>query len=202
VWHTAQGQGLDRVNPSPATYFSYRAEHRCFEDLGLWDATEVAVTELAEPEQVEAMQVTKGPFPFPSCGCSRWSVGLHRRRRLAPESRDVIVGPGYGLEPLWRRPERDGPDAHRQWETPGDHRRDAPGFRLLSFDRAVFDRRPESPPGSSSARTPRKRPRGEAELPVSDPLTTRSIFMRAVPDPEAWSGPVPTPWDGYAWLFR
>ncbi|MDY7094433.1 MAG: ABC transporter permease [Acidobacteriota bacterium] len=64
VWHTAPGLGFELVNQSPATYFTYRDEGRYFEDIGMWDETEVTVTGLDRPEQVEALSVTDGTLPL------------------------------------------------------------------------------------------------------------------------------------------
>jgi predicted permease len=64
AWHTAPGLGFDLVNQSPATYFTYREESRILEDIGMWDNSQVSVTGLEEPEEVEAMLVTDGTFPI------------------------------------------------------------------------------------------------------------------------------------------
>src|SRR5512145_1762112 len=60
VWHTAPGLGFPVMNQSPATYLTYRAEGRVFEDIGLWDNTSVSVTGAGEPERVSALLVTDG----------------------------------------------------------------------------------------------------------------------------------------------
>jgi predicted permease len=64
LWHTAPGLGFDLVNQSPALHFTYREEGQAFEDVGMWDNTQVSVTGLEEPEQVDAMRVTDGTFPI------------------------------------------------------------------------------------------------------------------------------------------
>ena len=64
VWHTALGLGFDQLNAAPALYFTYRDENRVFEDVGLWDNSQVSITELEEPEQLEAMYVTAGVLPM------------------------------------------------------------------------------------------------------------------------------------------
>jgi predicted permease len=63
VWHTAPGINIKELNSSPATYFTYREEGRAFEDIGLWSRDSVSVTGLAEPEQVEALDVTDATLP-------------------------------------------------------------------------------------------------------------------------------------------
>ncbi|MCH9647840.1 MAG: ABC transporter permease [Deltaproteobacteria bacterium] len=64
VWHTAPGLGWDRVNQSPALYFTYREKSQSFTDTGMWDNGTASVTGLAEPEEVEVIRVTDGIFPL------------------------------------------------------------------------------------------------------------------------------------------
>lgn len=64
LWHTAPGLGFDIVNQSAATYFTYRDDNQSFEDVGMWDDTQVSITGLEEPEQVDALTVTDGTLPL------------------------------------------------------------------------------------------------------------------------------------------
>jgi predicted permease len=65
VWHSAQGWGVSRWMPqSAATYFTYREESRVFEDVGIWNNTQVSVTGLDQPERVTALLVTDGTLPL------------------------------------------------------------------------------------------------------------------------------------------
>jgi predicted permease len=64
VWHVAPGLNIDALDASPTTYLVYREESRFFEDVGLWRGGSAAVTGLAEPEQVEVLQVTDGTLPI------------------------------------------------------------------------------------------------------------------------------------------
>ncbi len=63
VWHTAPGLGMKIMNASPATYFTYKEEGRVFENSGVWNGESVSVTGLAEPEQVDVLNVTEGVLP-------------------------------------------------------------------------------------------------------------------------------------------
>lgn len=63
VWHTAPGLGFQRLNASPATYFTYREEGHVFEKSGIWRSDTATITGLAEPEQVDIMQVTFDVLP-------------------------------------------------------------------------------------------------------------------------------------------
>ena len=64
IWHTAPGLGFEEVNQSPALHFTYVADNRTFESVGMWDNSQVSVTGLDEPEQVEAMYVTHQTLPL------------------------------------------------------------------------------------------------------------------------------------------
>jgi predicted permease len=64
VWHSAPGWGVGGWMPqSAATYFTYREESRVFEDIGIWNNTQVSVTGLDQPERVTALLVTDGTLP-------------------------------------------------------------------------------------------------------------------------------------------
>ncbi|HZQ52880.1 MAG TPA: ABC transporter permease [Bryobacteraceae bacterium] len=63
VWQTAPGIGIADLNASPATYFTYREQNRSFTDIGMWQGDSVSVTGIAEPEQVDAVDVTDGLLP-------------------------------------------------------------------------------------------------------------------------------------------
>jgi predicted permease len=60
LWHRAPGMGLELLNQSPATYFTYRENARTFVDVGLWQTFQVTLTGRNEPERVQALAVTDG----------------------------------------------------------------------------------------------------------------------------------------------
>ena len=64
VWHVAPGLGIQVLNASPSTYFTYREENRVFEDIGLWNDGAVTVTGTAEPERVNTVMFTDGMLPL------------------------------------------------------------------------------------------------------------------------------------------
>ena len=64
VKHRAPGLKVDELPVSPSGYLVYREYGKSFQDIGLWTNDSLAVTGLAEPEQVEAMQVTDGILPI------------------------------------------------------------------------------------------------------------------------------------------
>ena len=62
--HTAPGFKIDNLQAAPSTYFIYREQGKTFEDIGIYQNDSVAVTGLAEPEQVPAIDVTDGVLPI------------------------------------------------------------------------------------------------------------------------------------------
>lgn len=64
VWHTAKGLNLPQVEIAPFLYFTYRDESRALTDIGVWDTGSSSVTGLAEPEQVDTLQVTDATLPL------------------------------------------------------------------------------------------------------------------------------------------
>ena len=49
---------------APFLYYIYREQNRSFEDIGMWNDSSVSVTGLAEPEQVQVLEVTDGLLPL------------------------------------------------------------------------------------------------------------------------------------------
>jgi len=60
VWHTAPGVNLNELNMAASNYFIYREQSRTFEDIGMFQPDTVSITGIAEPEQVDALNVTDG----------------------------------------------------------------------------------------------------------------------------------------------
>ena len=58
LYHRAPGVSIEQANQGPATYVTYRDNHRVFESIGAWESDEVSITGRGEPEQVEALTVT------------------------------------------------------------------------------------------------------------------------------------------------
>ena len=44
IWHKAPGLGFDRLEQSPALYFTYREESKAFTDSGMWNNGTASVT--------------------------------------------------------------------------------------------------------------------------------------------------------------
>jgi predicted permease len=61
VRHYAPGMGFhDAIGMSPSMLYTYRNESRVFQSIGLWMPAAATVTGLAEPERVQALQITFG----------------------------------------------------------------------------------------------------------------------------------------------
>jgi predicted permease len=64
VWHSAPGINMPILNMAPSNYFIYREQNHSVQDIGAYGDDSVAVTGLAEPEQVDALLVTDGTLPL------------------------------------------------------------------------------------------------------------------------------------------
>jgi predicted permease len=64
VWEKAPGLGINDMNASPATYFTFREENHTFQDTGLWRTDSFSVTGFGQPEQVDSLEVTDGTLPI------------------------------------------------------------------------------------------------------------------------------------------
>lgn len=137
VWHQAPGINLPLLQQSPATYLTYRESGHVFEDIGMWDATQVSVTDRGDPERVQALLVTDGFLPVlrvqPSLG------RLFSREDDSPGSPSrVVLTYGY-----WQRKFGGATDAIGQnLKIDGTSREVIgvlpPTFRFLRTDAAVL----------------------------------------------------------------
>lgn len=62
--HTAPGVNFPDVKPAPFLYFTYREQGRSFQSVGLYAPDSRSVTGLAEPEQVQCLDVTAEILPM------------------------------------------------------------------------------------------------------------------------------------------
>lgn len=62
--HTAPGVNFPDVRPAPFLYFTYREQGRSFQSLGLYTSDSHSVTGLAEPEQVQTLDMTAEILPM------------------------------------------------------------------------------------------------------------------------------------------
>jgi putative ABC transport system permease protein len=97
VWETARLQGMEELDASPSTYFTFREENRTFQDIGLWRNDSVNITGTGEPEQVEVLDVTDGVLPI--LGAQPVRGRCFTRKDDSPGSpKTVILAYGY-----WQR---------------------------------------------------------------------------------------------------
>jgi predicted permease len=64
VMQTAPGVNIKDLNACLADYITYREAAKTFEDVALWSGRAVTVTEFADPERVEGLQVTFRLLPM------------------------------------------------------------------------------------------------------------------------------------------
>src|SRR5580693_10697084 len=64
VWHSAPGINITDLNMAPSNYFIYREQNQSFQDIGIYSHDAVSITGLAEPERLEAIDVTDGIIPL------------------------------------------------------------------------------------------------------------------------------------------
>jgi hypothetical protein len=151
VWETAHLQGMQQVNASPATYFTFREESRTFQDIGIWRNDSVNITGTGEPEQVDALDVTDGVLPIlgaqPIRG--RWFT----RKDDSPGSpKTVILSLRLLAAQIRRRSIRHRTAHHGRWRGRRDHRHPAGGLPLHELPAPPSSRRCNSTaPKSSSA---------------------------------------------------
>jgi putative ABC transport system permease protein len=64
VWHTAPGVNIADLNMAPSNYFIYREQNQTFQDIGVYQRDAVSLTGLAEPERLDALDVSDGIIPL------------------------------------------------------------------------------------------------------------------------------------------
>jgi putative ABC transport system permease protein len=64
IWEKAPGLNIDRLEASPATYFTFREENKSFEDIAIYQPGSVTITGLSEPEEIPAMRVSVAALPL------------------------------------------------------------------------------------------------------------------------------------------
>jgi predicted permease len=94
MWHTAPGINIPELNQAPSNYFTYRDQNRTLTDMGLYNNHSASVTGLAQPEQVQTIEVTDGTLPIlgvpPLLG--RW---FERKDDLPGSAKTVMLAYSY-----------------------------------------------------------------------------------------------------------
>jgi len=89
VWHTAPGINLPDLNTSPSNYFVYRDQNQTLQDIGSYDQDAVSLTGVAEPERLQALDVTDGTLPI--LGISPLLGRTFTRQDCDPGAPDTVV---------------------------------------------------------------------------------------------------------------
>jgi len=89
VWHTAPGINIKDLNMAPGNYFIYREQNQSFQDVGVYQGDSVSVTGLAEPEQVDALDVTDGTLSL--LGIPPMQGRLFTHQDDSPGSPDTVI---------------------------------------------------------------------------------------------------------------
>ncbi|HEY1341595.1 MAG TPA: ABC transporter permease, partial [Bryobacteraceae bacterium] len=97
VDHSAPGISLERAGAAPFLYFTYREQSRTFQDVGMWRPDSMSVTGLAEPEQVDGVDVTDGILPI--LGAQPVLGRVFSRTDDSPDSPETVML-SYGY---WQR---------------------------------------------------------------------------------------------------
>ena len=101
--HRAPGVKLESVGMAPFLYFTYREQNRTLQDIAVWQNNSVSITGLAEPEQVDAVNVTDGVLPI--LGAKPALGRLFTRKDDAPGSpKTAIITYGYWQNRFGRDP--------------------------------------------------------------------------------------------------
>jgi predicted permease len=64
VWHSAPGINITDLNMAPSNYFIYREQNQTFQDIGVYNRDAVSITGVAEPERLDALDVTESTLPL------------------------------------------------------------------------------------------------------------------------------------------
>jgi len=94
--HSAPGVNLQSAGTAPFLNFTYRDESKTFQDVGMWQPDTDTLTGLAEPEEIQTMDVTDGVLPI--LGVQPILGRLFNRQDDLPTSPETVVIT-YGM---WR----------------------------------------------------------------------------------------------------
>ena len=89
VNHAAPGVNIEDAGAAPFLYFTYRDESRAFQQIGMWNGDSVSVTGVAEPEEVDGVDVTADVLPI--LGVQPVLGRLFSRRDDSPGSPETVL---------------------------------------------------------------------------------------------------------------
>lgn len=94
LWHSAKGLNLNEINMCPSMYYTYAAEARSLEGIGLYRSDSASISRLAKPEQVRSLSVTHEVLPLlgvaPALGRT-----FHADDNVEGHARTVLLSDGF-----------------------------------------------------------------------------------------------------------
>ncbi|KAA6457884.1 ABC transporter permease [Acidobacteria bacterium AB60] len=97
IWYTAPGVNIPKLNMAPFLYFTEREQSTTLEEIGMYQGDGVSVTGGAQPEHLDAMDVTDGILPM--LGVNPALGRVFSRQDDQPSSpKTIMISHGY-----WQR---------------------------------------------------------------------------------------------------
>ena len=97
VWYTAPGVNIPKLNMAPFLYFIEREQSTTLQDIGLYQGDGVSITGGAQPEHLDALDVTDGILPMLGVTPALGRV-FSRKDDLASSPKTILLSYGY-----WQR---------------------------------------------------------------------------------------------------
>ena len=97
VWYSAPGVNIPKLNMAPFLYFIEREQNTTLQEIGLYQGDGVSITGGAQPEHVDALDVTDGILPMLGVTPVQGRV-FSRQDDLASSPKTILISYGY-----WQR---------------------------------------------------------------------------------------------------
>jgi predicted permease len=97
VWYSAPGVNIPKLNMAPFLYFIEREQSTTLQDIGLYRGDGVSITGNAQPEHVDALDVTDGVLPMMGVNPALGRV-FSRQDDLGSSPKTIMLSYGY-----WQR---------------------------------------------------------------------------------------------------
>ena len=97
VWYSAPGVNIPKLNMAPFLYFIEREQCTTLQDIGLYRGDGVSITGGAQPEHLDALDVTDGVLPMLGVTPALGRV-FSRKDDLANSPKTILLSYGY-----WQR---------------------------------------------------------------------------------------------------
>ena len=97
VWYSAPGVNIPKLNMAPFLYFIEREQSTTLQDIGMYQGDGVSITGGAQPEHLEALDVTDSVLPMLGVTPALGRV-FSRKDDLASSPKTILLSYGY-----WQR---------------------------------------------------------------------------------------------------